>query len=129
MESTTLCTNLIPHGVAVSLCSFRYWPAESSRCQLLEKLPLGLLVDSLSVIRLDVELTVLADVGEMRRDRPDLRAPPVTLTMTSGVRRTVRRICSIWAGVNPPRLQGAGPPTAEEIQERRTGERHTERHA
>jgi hypothetical protein len=39
---------------------------------------------------------------------PDLVPPPVTFTMTSGVRLTVRRICSIWAGVN--RAEGPGGP-------------------
>lgn len=63
--------------------------------------------DSFTLVRLDLELSPPADVGEMRSDGAGIRATTVTLTITSGVLLVVRLICSIWAGLN--RVVPGGP--------------------
>jgi hypothetical protein len=55
------------------------------------------LVDTLSVIGLDLELSFAADVVKVRLNCTDLRSAAGDFTMTSGVRRTVRAIWSICA--------------------------------
>ena len=46
-----------------------------------------------SVIHVNPDRSLAADVGEVRGHCPDATAAPVTLTMTSGARRTVLDIC------------------------------------
>ena len=97
----------------------RYCPGESSRCQLLRNSFWPSLVDSLSVIGLEVDLALLADVGEVRGDGADPPSPAGYFTMTSGACPSrCARMCSICGGREAVRLRGTGPPTAEEVKER-----------
>ena len=82
-------------------------------------------VEASADLRLDqpIEEAVRCARSEQRRTRENaatLLPPPVTLTITSGAPRTVRRICSIWclpkdAGPRGP----ARPPAARPVRQSR----------
>jgi hypothetical protein len=66
--------------------------------------------DALAVLGLDLQGSLAADVREVRRNRALLVPPPVTFTMTSGIRLTVREICSICAPLNRAGICGPARP-------------------